>query len=50
MKREATGNLFDEPAELPPIAPDAPLSERMGPRSLEEFVGQTDLVAARNRC
>ncbi len=48
MKREATGNLFDEPAELPPIAVDAPLAERMRPRSLEEFVGQTDLVGEKS--
>jgi putative ATPase len=48
MKREATGSLFEEPAELPPIAPDAPLAERMRPRSLEEFVGQTDSVGEKS--
>ena len=32
-----TGELFDDPA---PDAPDAPLAERMRPRTLDEFVGQ----------
>jgi putative ATPase len=44
MTREATGNLFDEPEEPPPVVMDAPLAERMRPRSLDEFVGQEEVV------
>jgi putative ATPase len=36
-------SLFDEPASRAPAAP-APLAERMRPRTLDEFVGQDDLV------
>ena len=48
MKRESTGSLFDEPEEPPRIAADAPLAERMRPRSLEEFVGQPDLIGEKS--
>jgi putative ATPase len=48
MKRESTGSLFDEPDEPPRIAADGPLAERMRPRSLEEFVGQTDLIGEKS--
>jgi putative ATPase len=44
MKGESTGNLFDLEEEPAPVARDAPLAERMRPRSLDEFVGQADLV------
>jgi putative ATPase len=40
-------DLFDlDPADdpLPEAAPDAPLADRMRPRSIEEFVGQEHLV------
>jgi len=45
-----TGGLFEEPAaKLEDFFggedPNAPLADRMRPRSLEEFVGQTQLVA-----
>ena len=45
MASHPTGSLFgepDEPFESP--AADAPLAERMRPRSLEEFVGQGHLI------
>ncbi|MHB1557913.1 MAG: replication-associated recombination protein A [Isosphaeraceae bacterium] len=46
MARDETMSLFGEPRE--PAGdeswPDAPLAERMRPRSLEEFVGQGHLV------
>jgi putative ATPase len=48
MSREATGSLFDEPPEPPPDAPDAPLAERMRPRRLDEFVGQSDLIGEKS--
>ncbi len=44
MPREMTGSLFDEPDEEPASNLDAPLAERMRPRSLEEYVGQGHLV------
>jgi putative ATPase len=44
MPRETTGRLFDEPEESVSIVPDAPLAERMRPRILEEFVGQTAVI------
>ncbi len=47
MAREAMRGLFDEPdeAEGPgEVAGDAPLAERMRPRSLDEFVGQGHLL------
>jgi putative ATPase len=45
MPRRVTKNLFseDEPAAQPDIS-TAPLAERMRPRSLSEFVGQSHLV------
>jgi hypothetical protein len=43
--------LFDEPEHdagaADELAPDAPLAERMRPRSLAEFAGQTHLVGER---
>ena len=45
---QETRSFFDEPDD-PPVAdagPDAPLAERMRPRTLEEFVGQSHLVGA----
>jgi putative ATPase len=46
MPREGTRSLFDEPDELPepPAGPDAPLAERMRPRTLDEYVGQGHLL------
>jgi putative ATPase len=44
MARETTGRLFDEPEDSVAFAPDAPLADRMRPRSLAEFVGQTDVI------
>jgi putative ATPase len=46
MPRESTGQLFDEPEDdsaLPGSA-EAPLADRMRPRTLEEFVGQAAIV------
>jgi putative ATPase len=51
MSRERTGSLFDdedEPAAPARIAPDAPLAERMRPRTLDEFVGQSNLVGEKS--
>ena len=48
MPREATASLFDEPDEPPPAAPDAPLAERMRPRHLDEFVGQSAVVGEKS--
>jgi putative ATPase len=45
MKRETTGSLFDLTEEPARENRDAPLAERMRPRSLAEFVGQADLVS-----
>ncbi len=50
MARESTGRLFDDPdehvpgAEMERESADAPLAERMRPRTLDEFVGQAGLV------
>jgi putative ATPase len=45
MARNETRSLFEEPAlELEAASTDAPLAERMRPRSLDEFVGQADVV------
>jgi putative ATPase len=47
MPRMTTRGFFDDAAEPSPggePAPDAPLAERMRPRSLDEFVGQRHLV------
>ena len=48
MPREATASLFDEPDEPPLAAPDAPLAERMRPRHLDEFVGQSAVVGEKS--
>ena len=38
-------DLFDEAGSPPaPVEPSAPLAERMRPRTLDEFVGQEDLI------
>ena len=45
MVRQETRSLFGEPDGRPDEAdPDAPLAERMRPRTLEEFIGQEHLV------
>jgi putative ATPase len=44
MDRQQTGNLFGESSAEPPTPLSAPLAERMRPRSLSEFVGQSHLV------
>ncbi|MEP6912876.1 MAG: replication-associated recombination protein A [bacterium] len=45
MAYSTTGNLFSKsPAEEPSAEPSAPLAERMRPRSLAEFAGQSHLV------
>jgi putative ATPase len=46
MARQETPSLFggDEPDEPPAAAPQAPLAERMRPRSLDEFVGQAHVI------
>jgi putative ATPase len=43
---EAPGDLFDDdiPSPGPEVSPDAPLADRMRPRSLEEVAGPPDLV------
>ena len=48
MARHAARSLFeppDDPLEPPP-GPDAPLAERMRPKSLNEYVGQGHLLGA----
>lgn len=46
MKTDLTPSLFDEPVASAPLAldPHAPLAERMRPRTLDEFVGQEQIV------
>ena len=45
MERWNSRSLFsDEPSEAAPAAKGTPMAERMRPRSLSEFVGQTHLV------
>ncbi len=44
MARSTTGNLFGEPSQQSGVESPAPLAERMRPRSLDEFVGQSHLV------
>ena len=46
MARDRTGSLFDEEPEAAFAEPatDAPLAERMRPRTMEEFVGQPQLL------
>lgn len=39
-----TGSLFDNAQFEPPTRPDAPLPERLRPRSLDEIVGLEDLL------
>ncbi|MFN7929131.1 MAG: replication-associated recombination protein A [Blastocatellia bacterium] len=48
MKADTTPSLFDEPPAADSAATDsnAPLAERMRPRTLEEFVGQEQIVGA----
>jgi putative ATPase len=49
MARHETRSLFDEPDDEPAVAgADAPLAERMRPRSLDEFVGQADVVGEKS--
>lgn len=44
MPSSTTGNLFGNLPTTPAVESSAPLPERMRPRSLAEFVGQTHLV------
>lgn len=44
MPRPGPRSLFDEHDERPP--PEAPLAERMRPRSLGEYVGQEHLLGS----
>ena len=45
MARHVTQSLFDDPIEeLETAGADAPLADRMRPRSLEEFVGQANVI------
>lgn len=44
MSQEQTGRLFDDPAPEPEVDPYAPLAERMRPRTLDEFVGQPQVI------
>jgi putative ATPase len=49
MARHETRSLFDEPVEeIAAAGADAPLAERMRPRSLDEFVGQADVVGEKS--
>ena len=44
--------LFDDdvPSPTATAGPDAPLAERMRPRTLDEFVGQEEVVGPGSRC
>src|SRR5687767_11817508 len=44
MAYSTTGNLFSKSSQPPAADASAPLAERMRPRSLAEFVGQSHLV------
>lgn len=44
MPRHETKSFFSEPEETQEPAADAPLADRMRPRTLDEFVGQEHLV------
>src|SRR4051794_8266989 len=46
MVRQETQSLFDEPEDDvdPGVDPEAPLAERMRPRTLADFVGQEHLT------
>src|SRR6185436_998410 len=44
MAYSTTGNLFGKSPGALTVEPSAPLAERMRPRSLAEFVGQSHLV------
>jgi putative ATPase len=50
MPRPETRSLFDEPDDDPAIGrdADAPLAERMRPRSPDEFVGQAEVIGAKS--
>src|SRR6202007_1477949 len=39
-----TGSLFDDAAVPPALTPDAPLAERLRPKTLDEIVGLEDLL------
>jgi putative ATPase len=39
-----TGSLFDDPALPPTLSPDAPLAERLRPKTLDEIVGLEELL------
>ena len=42
----STGNLFDDAALPPALPPDAPLAERLRPKSIDEVVGLEDVLGA----
>ncbi|HSS19954.1 MAG TPA: replication-associated recombination protein A [Pyrinomonadaceae bacterium] len=44
MAYSTTGSLFSKSPDVSDVEPSAPLPERMRPRSLAEFVGQSHLV------
>jgi putative ATPase len=44
MPRETTGRLFDDHEDEPVASADAPLADRMRPRTFDEFVGQEHLL------
>ncbi|HEV2828774.1 MAG TPA: replication-associated recombination protein A [Pyrinomonadaceae bacterium] len=44
MAYSTTGNLFSKSPDHDAVEPSAPLAQRMRPRSLAEFVGQSHLV------
>jgi putative ATPase len=47
MPKQNFPSLFDAPTNAAPVAvdPNAPLAERMRPRTLDEFIGQEHIVA-----
>ncbi|MDQ3253947.1 MAG: replication-associated recombination protein A, partial [Acidobacteriota bacterium] len=44
MSRRTTDRLFSEPEDEQPVNAGAPLAERMRPRTLDEFAGQSHLI------
>ena len=47
MQKNDNFSLFDEPENSTPRPPDrqAPLAERMRPRTVQEFIGQEHILA-----
>ena len=50
MARDQTKSFFDDQddEEAHAVSANAPLAERMRPRSLDEFVGQADVVGEKS--